>query len=125
GLGSLARILTHTMIAEWQYIERLQGHEVPEYERWPIRDEAPPPFPTIDSTWAGQAVRSRAAIAAVRDWDAPVVYRVTDDAGRRMEVRATAGGIVTQLAFHEVYHRAQLLNILRRLGAEDLGDLDF
>jgi len=31
-------------------------------------------------------------------------------------VRATAGGIATQLLLHEVHHRAQVMAMLRQLG---------
>ena len=124
GPGSLARVLTHTMISEWYYIERLLGREVPPYAQWPIRDETPLAFADLVSIWTGQARETRAALAAVRDWDAPVRYRVTDDHGRLIEVRASAGDLMTQLALHEVHHRAQAMNILRQLGAT-VEEIDF
>lgn len=40
-------------------------------------------------------------------------------------MEATARDIFTQLAFHEVHHRAQVLNMLRQVGCPELGDLDF
>lgn len=124
GPGTLGKVLTHTMISEWYYIERLLGREVPPYAAWPIRDETPPAFPDLVSIWTEQAKATRAALAGVRDWDAPVRYRVTDDSGRLMEVRASAGDLFTQLALHEVHHRAQAMNILRQLGAK-VEEIDF
>lgn len=124
GPGSLARVLTHTMISEWYYIERLLGREVPPYAQWPIRDETPPAFEELVRIWTGQARETRAALTAVRDWGAPVRYRVTDDRGRLIEVRASAGDLMTQLALHEVHHRAQAMNILRQLGAT-VEEIDF
>ena len=60
----------------------------------------------------------------MRDWDEPIVYRVTRDDGRRIIVTATAADIFTQLALHEVHHRAQVMNILTRLGV-GVGDIDY
>lgn len=124
GPGSFARTLTHIMISEWYYIERLLRREVPPYEQWPIRQESPPPFDAIERTWTAQAERTRAAIASVADWDEPLEYDVTDDDGRPFHITATPGDIVTQLALHEVHHRAQVMNMLRQLGVK-LEDIDF
>ncbi len=123
GLGSLASTLTHTMVSEWYYIERLTGREVPPYEQWPIRDENPPAFSVLEQTWALQAQNIRAAIAAERDWSRSITWHsFPDEQGRRFHITATAGDFFTQLAFHEVHHRSQAMSMLRRLGrvAEDL-----
>jgi uncharacterized damage-inducible protein DinB len=40
-------------------------------------------------------------------------------------VNASPADIFTQLALHEVHHRAQALNILRRLGVTFAEDLDY
>lgn len=124
GLGTLGRTLTHVMISEWYYIQRMDQRDVPPYEQWPIRDEQPPPFPDLETIWTRQAGDTRAALGTPRDWNAEIEYRVTDDDGRRMIVTATAAGLFTQLAFHEVHHRAQVLNMLRHLGVQ-LRDIDF
>lgn len=123
GLGSLGRTLTHIMICEWAYMQRLQGRDLPPYEQWPIQDEKPPPFAVLESTWTAQADQTRAGLDAVRDWGEVLEYRVTRD-GREMVVTATAGDLFTQLALHEVHHRAQTMNMLRQLGAPT-EDVDF
>jgi uncharacterized damage-inducible protein DinB len=122
GRGTLARTLTHIMASEWYYVERMGGRAVPPYEQWPIREEEAPAFPALEAAWAKQAERTRAAVAAVRDWEAPIGYRITNDEGRPEIMSPSAADIFTQLAFHEVHHRAQVMNILRQLGitAEDL-----
>ena len=125
GLGSLARTLTHIMTSEWYYLQRMLGREVPPDDQWPIREDAPPPFAILESAWGEQARSTRAALSTVRDWDAPIEYRVTPDDGRPVIVTCTGAGLFTQLAFHEVHHRAQALNMLRHLGATIEGDLDF
>ncbi|MEZ6235249.1 MAG: DinB family protein [Phycisphaerales bacterium] len=122
GPGSLARVLTHILISEWYYVERLLGNEVPAYDQWAIRDEAPPAFDALERAWSEQAVRTRGALAMARDWDATLEYQVTDDDGVRIVVTATPRDIATQLVLHEVHHRAQAMNMLRQMGvkAEDL-----
>lgn len=124
GRGTLARTLTHILGSEWYYVERMRGHDVPPYERWAIREENPLAFGALEAAWTEQAARTRAAIGAVRDWNAPIGYRITNDEGRPEDIRASAADIFTQLAFHEVHHRAQAMNMLRHLGIP-AKDIDF
>lgn len=124
GMGSLDRILTHIVISEWYYIERLEGRHVEPYDQWPVRAESPPPLATIESMWKAQEAGTRAAMAAVRDWDGLVEYRVVRDDGRRQVVTASKMDLAVQLVLHEVHHRAQVLNILRQAGVEVV-DLDY
>lgn len=129
GLGSVGRTLTHLMICEWFYIERLEGRTVPPYEEWPIQDEKPPDFDVIEMTWAAQAVETRAAMERVRDWSKRIEFASVshpDEPDRQdFIITATAGDLVTQLFLHEMYHRAQVANMLRRLGAPIDGDIDY
>ena len=122
GPGTLGRTLTHVMVSEWYYVQRLGRRDVPPYEAWPIRWEDPPPFAALEQAWARQAADTRAALGAVRDWSERIEYRVTADDGRALIASTTADGIFTQLVLHEVHHRAQAMNMLRHLGvpAEDL-----
>jgi uncharacterized damage-inducible protein DinB len=124
GPGTLGRTLTHVMISEWYYVQRMERREVPAYETWPIRQEAPPAFEVLEAAWAEQTDATRAALDSVRDWDAPIEYGVTTDEGQKMIVTASAGDLLTQLVLHEVHHRAQALNMLRHLGVA-AGDFDF
>lgn len=123
GPGTLARTLTHIMICEWMYIERIAARPVPPYRDWPIHDEDPPPFAVIDAEWKRQAERTRAAIAAVSNWPAPLEYRYDGDDGSEI-ITTTREDIFTQLVLHEVHHRAQAINMLRHLGVT-VGDVDF
>ncbi|MBK7405060.1 MAG: DinB family protein [Phycisphaerales bacterium] len=124
GPGSIARTLTHIMISEWYYVQRMLRRDVPPYEQWPIRDEDPPAFAVLESTWAGQSAATRAAIGEIADWDAEICYGHTDETGRRMRITTTPADIFTQLAFHEVHHRAQVMNMLRQHGVA-AADIDF
>ncbi len=124
GPGSLAVAFTHLLISEWYYIERLHGREVPPYEQWEIKDEHPLPFGELRARWGEQAQASRRFIEGETDWGRSITYRVTDDEGRLVSATCTAGGLLTQLFFHEIHHRAQILNMLRRHGVT-LEDIDF
>lgn len=127
GLGSLARILTHIMICEWFYIQRMQELTVPPYKEWPIQDETPPRLELIEAEWHAQEPRTIAAIAAVEKasaWGEMITYMAQRDDGKRVEVSATKGDIFTQLVLHEVHHRAQAMNILRQLGVK-VEDIDY
>lgn len=124
GPGTLRRVLTHMLISEWYYVERMLGNAVPEYAKWPIKDETPPMLAEIEAEWAAQAVRTRAALASIRDWDARLQYEVTADLGEHVMITATPADIFTQLALHEVHHRAQAMNMLRQLGVK-AEDIDF
>jgi uncharacterized damage-inducible protein DinB len=125
GPGSLSKLLTHLLLSEWYYIERLENRDVPPYgDSWPYRDEHPLPLPELEREWAAQAGRTRAALARVEDWDGMIRYRITLDTGVTEDVSATKADIAAQLAFHEIHHRAQAMHILRRLGSP-VEDIDF
>lgn len=128
GLKSIGTTLAHIMISEWYYIERLEGRLVPPYDQWPIKYEDPPAFDVLEKTWREQATNTRASIAAERDWNRRITYlSFPDDHGKRYHITATAGDFFTQLALHEVHHRAQLMAMLRELGdaAAPLQDIDY
>jgi len=124
GRGTLGRTLTHIMISEWYYVRRMQEQPVPPYGEWPIQEERPPAFAALEAEWSEQAARTRAALSAVRDWTRELEYEVTQDDGRRAIVTASPADIFTQLALHEVHHRAQAMNMLRHLGVT-VEDIDF
>lgn len=123
GLGTLGRTLTHIMICESTYVLRIEGRPVPPYEQFPIQDEDPPPFPVLEAEWNQQAGRTRAVLAAVGDWNAEIEYRSMWGDPPPIII-ASAADLFTQLAFHEVHHRAQAMNMLRQLGAA-LDDIDY
>lgn len=124
GLGSLARILTHVMICEGMYVARLAGRPVLPYSEWPIQDEQPPSFAELEQHWTEQAANTRAVLAAIHDWTHPLQYQTLPDLGPVRTITTTPADLATQIAFHEIHHRAQALNILRHLGVPT-ADLDF
>ncbi len=124
GLKTLGKTLTHIMISEWYYVQRLQGSAVPPYDQWPMQQETPPPFVALETAWIEQARRTRDALSAVRDWNHELEYQVTDDDDKQVIVTTSPGDIFTQLALHEVHHRSQVISMLRQLGI-DVDDIDF
>ena len=128
GLKTIGSTLTHMMISEWYYFERFEGRAVPPYERWPIQYENPPEFAVVERTWPDQTRRISALIAGERDWNRTITYdSFPDEQGRRFRITATSGDFLTQLALHEVHHRAQLMAMLREFGdaVAPLQDIDF
>jgi uncharacterized damage-inducible protein DinB len=123
-LGSLGRTLTHILGSEWYYVQRMSGAAVPPYAEWRYRLESPLPFAGLEAAWAEEAVRTRAVLAGIRDWTTDLEYRVVDDAGQPVVVSASPRDIFTQLALHEVHHRAQAMAMLSQLGVAVEG-LDF
>lgn len=121
---SIARNLTHVLASEWYYIQRLDQRPVPPYERWSLREEDAPAFPELERAWAAQAVSTRASLAAVTAWTAPLEYRIVQDDGTPAIVTASAADLFTQLVLHEVHHRGQVMLQLRHFGVA-LDDIDF
>lgn len=127
GLVSIGSTLTHLMLSEWYYFERLAGRSVPPYATWPVKYETPPAFATVEEAWRSQASRIAAEIAGERDWSRTVVYdSLVADNGKRYRIRATAGEYIVQLVTHEVHHRAQAMSMLRMLGDRyAVSDIDY
>ncbi|MEM8836323.1 MAG: DinB family protein [Planctomycetota bacterium] len=124
GPRSLSRTFTHLLVAEWYYVRRMKCERVPAYEDWPIDENDPPSFARFESLRAAQSAETTEFVESVEDWDQTLRYEVDDDHGRLNRVRTTLGGMFTQLVLNEVHHRAQALNMLRRLDVA-LPDLDF
>jgi len=128
GLGSLARTLHHMMGAEWFYMRRVRGETAPlsdpPLEHNPeITTEQALSFARLEPAWTKQAEETRAGLAAVADWTTPTVYTTEHD-GEPYAYEASAADIFSQLAIHEVHHRAQAMHMLRRLGVET-GEIDY
>ena len=123
GQRTLAQTLTHVMICEWAYLQMIEGRLAPPYAQWPIQEEAPPPFASLEAEWNAQAVRGLATLRAVRDWSEEFEFHVVDE-GPPAIVTASVSDIFTQLVLHEVHHRGQVMSMLRRLGV-DVQDNDY
>lgn len=127
-LVTIGATLTHMMVSEWYYFERFRGRPVPPYEQWEIQYEQPPVFGVVETKWREQQREIRAVIEAERDWNRRIEYDTfPDDDNKRFHIGATSGDILTQLALHEMHHRAQLLIMRRELlpSAPMVLDLDY
>ena len=118
GLGSLRAILKHIHNGESVWLARWQGRgQTP----WPSYDERPDM-----ATLAGrfrQTVADRDAFLktlTAADFERSVTYR--DSKGSLFT--ATLGDMILQGINHSVHHRAQAVNVLRRVGA-GLVELDY
>jgi uncharacterized damage-inducible protein DinB len=127
GLRTFGTTLTHMMIVEWSYSQRIAGLQIPPYETWPIQDENPPPFDVIENTWRAQAVQTRTTLAAVREWDREMEYTSKSREGKKTLITVSPADIFTQMLIHEVQHRAQVMAMLREVGPSTgpLENLDF
>ncbi len=121
GHRSVRATLVHVASAEWGYVRRLRGEPAPPIHERPFARFNTEPFAPLEGAWAQQAQQTRAALREVQDWSRPVEY-VTPFGGRPRRFRTTAAGVATQLLFHEVHHRAQVMFMLKQMGlpAENL-----
>lgn len=133
GLKTFGTTLTHMMIVEWAYTERMQQHDLPPYDQWPIQDEKPPAFAVIEQTWRAQAPRTRALIERLSQsdsWMKEFEYvshsRPAQGDGTlvRTHITVSHADLFTQMSLHEVHHRAQVMAMLRECG-KPLENLDF
>ncbi len=121
GLGSIRATLVHMASAEWGYVRRLLGEPVPPPQERPFAPHAQGTFPPLAEAWARQAEETRRVLRSIEDWTGPKEYNITLG-GQPRRYRTIAAGIASQLLFHEVHHRAQVMAMLRQLGipAENL-----
>lgn len=126
GMKTLGTTLTHMMIVEWSYMQRIQGRTLPPYETWPIQDEKPPTFAMIEKTWREQTPQTRLALGAVGDWEKEFKYTSTSRENKKTLITVSVSDVFTQMVLHEVHHRAQVMAMLRESGGGNpLENLDF
>jgi uncharacterized damage-inducible protein DinB len=123
GMKTLGSTLTHIMLAEWAYMQRIRGEELPPYDQWPIQYENPPAFDVIEQAWRAQMAQTRAAIEDISDWNKEFTY-INRNAPQAIRTTTTPADVVTQMLLHEVHHRAQLMAMLRELG-KPIENLDY
>jgi uncharacterized damage-inducible protein DinB len=122
GPGSVRDTLRHLVGARRRWADRIGGRPL----RPPLEDEAGGPR-TPDELLAtlvadaGDFAAVARAVAAEGRLDEVMELAVP---GIAEPFRFTRGTAIVHVATHGVHHRAQVLNMLRRLGVEDLPDLD-
>jgi uncharacterized damage-inducible protein DinB len=117
GMGSIRATLIETAGAEYGYCKRLRGEAAPPRDQRPINETKMPTFADLEAVWTEQAKATHALLASITDWDR-VIEAPARIGDRRMRVSGTLGDFATQLLFHEVHHRAQVMAMLRQLGVK-------
>jgi uncharacterized damage-inducible protein DinB len=114
-LKTMHATLVHTAGAEWTYGNRLQGRQISPAGS-PYTVEKIKTFAELEVAWTRMAPETRALLGEITDWDAPVEYRMAPPNAPAVRIRATRTGVASQLFFHEVHHRSQVMSMLRQCG---------
>lgn len=118
GVGTLRRTLIHILAGEAVWIERWQGRaETP----WPNQDEPLSVAEIVARLRATHQPRD-AFLASLNAQDLSRIVTYRDSLGERFTARLE--DMILQMCVHSTHHRAQAVNMLRRLGA-DAPDLDY
>ena len=122
GKKTIRDTLVEIPIAEWIYGMRLVGEPAPPRDQQPFVKYYQTDFAPLEDAWRELADRTRSILRSERDWTRPVEYIIRPPDRPAVKIRATAGGLATQLVCHEVHHRAQVMAMLRQFGipAENL-----
>lgn len=120
GLKTLRDTLVEIPQAEWTYVQRLRGADVPGWEDRPFARFYKTDFAPLDAAMGAQVEETAKTLGEISDWARPIEYVASDES--LVRIRTTTGGIAAQLLFHETHHRAQAMAMLRQLGvpAQDL-----
>lgn len=114
GLGTIRRTLHHMAGAEWYLIGQFRGGPEGDY---PFSTERCPDGPALEKAWGNLEHKTVEILEAERDWDRIIEVRITVPSKQVYRVKASTAGIFAQFAYHEVHHRAQVMAMLRQLGA--------
>ncbi len=122
GKKTIRDTLVEIPLAEWLYGLRLVGESVPPRDQQPFVQYYQTALAPLEEAWRELADRTRGILRGERDWARAVTYVVRPPNRPVVQIRATAGGLATQLICHEVHHRAQVMAMLRQFGipAENL-----
>lgn len=115
GKKTIRDTLVEIPLAEWNYGARLVGESIPPRDQHPIVKYYQTDFAPLEDAWRELTDRTRSILREQRDWNRMVEWRPIA-ADRPTLMRATAGGIATQMMVHEVHHRAQVMAMLRQFG---------
>ncbi|MGH2404338.1 MAG: DinB family protein [bacterium] len=119
GLKTIHATLLHTAGAEWLYGKRVHGQPATIADV-PFRPEKMTMFAVVEAEWEKLAKETRTWLKAIKDWDTSTEWRgripTQGPNAPTIRFRTTKGGIASQLLFHEVHHRSQVMSMLRQLG---------
>ena len=122
GLKTLRNSLVEIPQAEWTYVQRLRGRDVPPWDDRPFARFYKTDFTSLEAAMRAQVEETANTIREISDWARPIEYVIPPSDEPPLRIRTTTGGIAAQLLFHEIHHRAQAMAMLRQLGvpAQDL-----
>jgi uncharacterized damage-inducible protein DinB len=109
---SVQATLTHILWAEWLWLERWQGHS-------PMEVFAPDEFPSVSAIrarWSQIQASQEAFGGSLTQEQLQQVLRYTNRKGEVWEYALWR--MLYHLCNHSTYHRGQVVNLLRLLGAE-------
>lgn len=118
GKKTIRDTLVEIPLAEWNYGTRLIGESIPPRDQHPVVPYYQTAFAPLEAAWREVTERTRRILREQRDWGGVVEYIARPSNQPPIRIRATAGGLATQLIVHEVHHRAQVMAMLRQLGIE-------
>ena len=111
GRGTLRKTLMHLWAGESVWLARWQGRtETP----WPD-EELKATIPNIDERFKGVYSDRETFLATLCDAELERVITYRDSKGTLY--KASLGDMLMQGIIHSIHHRAQAVNMLRRLGA--------
>lgn len=117
GLGTLTETMSHIVGAMERWAERIQGADDPASHHHEPEDLAGVRRHLIE---ADRALRAAAATAEQDGLEGTITIAI-----RGFEpITCTRSAALLHVLTHGVHHRAQVLNMLRHLGVDDLPDLD-
>jgi uncharacterized damage-inducible protein DinB len=128
GQGSVWKSLAHLYAAEYVWLETLLGHEAPVApgdlpNQLPGNQQGANPIGSLDelcSRWRELDARWEAYLAALSDADLDGWVTKITSRGDRLSTRR--GDVLIHLCTHAQYTTAQVINMLRQLGASPLPD---
>jgi len=118
GLGSLRATLKHIYDGERVWLARWQGHSETPWPSYEVR----PAVAALAGEFKKTAGEREAFLRTVTQADLERVVTYRDSKGSLFA--ATLGDMILQTINHSAHHRAQAVNMLRRLGA-GLVELDY
>ncbi|MCG3138232.1 MAG: hypothetical protein HJJLKODD_02093 [Phycisphaerae bacterium] len=118
GMGTLRQTILHLYNGEAVWLKRWQGEtETP----WPSED-LPTPINALQQQFEALAIRRRQRIETTGFGNMQATIRYRDSRGSLFQT--TPKDMVMQMIIHSIHHRAQIVNMLRRLGV-GLVELDY
>jgi uncharacterized damage-inducible protein DinB len=110
GMGSLRKTLLHIYNGEHVWLNRWQGRAE---TKWPGEEEKATPA-TVRDRLAGTWRDRDAYLATLKDADLKREVTYRDSKGSLF--RATLSDMMMQMFVHSAHHRAQAVNMIRRVG---------